>query len=194
MTTTDRERWNAKYRAGSHQRAQPDSALLGMEHWLPSSGRALDVAGGAGADALWLAGRGLAVTMVDVSEVALGLAVQRAAERGVDVNIVQADLTREPLPPGPWELVLCNHYLQRDLLPAVGQALGVGGCLAWIHPTVRNLERHARPSRRFLLDPGEAPQLVEAAGLEIVWQEHAWVGPEQRAQHLARVVARRPTA
>lgn len=192
MADDDRERWNAKYRGGDHLRTTPSAGLVELVEHLPSTGRALDVAGGAGANAVWLAARGLDVTVVDVSEVALARAVEAAALAGVDLRVAQADLERDPLPPGPWALVLCSHYLQRDLLPAIAEALQPGGCLVWIHPTTANLERHARPSRRFLLEPGEALRLVEAAGLQPSWSQEAWVGQGDDARALARVVARRP--
>ncbi|MCH9685395.1 MAG: class I SAM-dependent methyltransferase [Deltaproteobacteria bacterium] len=194
MSGGDRDRWNAKYRASGHRRGTPAATLLELAERLPKAGRALDIAGGTGADAAWLAQRGLSVTLVDVSEVALGLAVESAARAGVDFAVVQADLTIDPLPPGPWDLVLCNHFVQRDLLPAVVQALAQDGLLLWVHPTVDNLARHPRPSRRFLLDTGEAVALVTQAGLEVVWHDEGWAGTEPTARHLARVLARRPTA
>ena len=51
--------------------------------------------------------------------------------------------------------------------------------------TLRNLERNARPSRRFLLEEGELPGLL--APLEILACEEDWF--DGRA--LARAVARR---
>lgn len=192
MADEDRERWNAKYRRGGHARAEPSVALTSMQSWLPRAGRALDVAGGAGSNARWLAERGLEVTVVDVSDVALATAADEARRVGVELGAIRADLECEPLPAGPWDLVLCSHYVQRDLIPAIAQGLAPGGRFVWIHPTTKNLERHARPSRRFLLEPGEAPALVEDAGLRVLWSEEAWLGEGPEARFLSRVVAVRP--
>ncbi|MCA9711039.1 MAG: class I SAM-dependent methyltransferase, partial [Myxococcales bacterium] len=87
MAQEDRAHWNARYRAGDHASRGPCSVLMSLASWLPDHGRALDVAGGAGANAVWLAQRGLLVTVADVSEVALALAVERAAAQGVDLGI-----------------------------------------------------------------------------------------------------------
>jgi SAM-dependent methyltransferase len=73
-------------------------------------GRALDLGCGEGADALWLAERGWAVSAVDISPTALGRARAEADRRGLAVDWQQADLA-EALPPGPYELVTA-HFLQ----------------------------------------------------------------------------------
>jgi 2-polyprenyl-3-methyl-5-hydroxy-6-metoxy-1,4-benzoquinol methylase len=147
-------------------------------------GRALDVAAGAGRVALWLARAGLEVTAVDVSAVGLARARSAASAAGLAIATRVLDLEREPLPAGPFDVVTCFHYLQRDLFPALAQRLAPGGILACEIATVRNLERHARPGRRFLLEPGEIRILV--APLEILLHEEGWFG--ERA--LARVAAR----
>jgi hypothetical protein len=51
---------------------------------------------------------------------------------------------------------------------------------------MRNLERHARPSARFLVEPNELLRLV--APLEIVAYREGWLDDRS----LARVLARRP--
>ncbi len=182
---SDRERWDRRYAEGSHTgEAEPDwfDALGDL---LPRGGSALDVASGAGRVACGLARRGLDVLAVDVSPVGLDLARERAERAGLRIETRVLDLAAEPLPAGPWELISCFAYLQRELFPALCRALAPRGVLVCEIPTVRNLERHARPGRRFLLDEGELLRLIDP--LEVCWQQEGWVG--DRA--LARVVARR---
>ncbi len=154
---------------------------------LPRSGRALDVAGGTGRHAVWLARRGLDVWLVDVSPVAVELAERAAAAAGVALHATVADLTRDPLPAGSWDLVLVFHYLQRDLFPELAASLAPGGLLVAAIATVRNLERHDRPPAEYLLAEGEAPSL--AAGLEVVRYDEGWLA---EGRHEALLVARRP--
>jgi SAM-dependent methyltransferase len=59
-----------------------------------SPGRALDIGCGTGRDAVYLAGRGWAVTGVDSVPRALDAAKQRAHTSSVDVNWVRGDVTR----------------------------------------------------------------------------------------------------
>ena len=155
---------------------------------LGQPGRALDLAGGAGRHSIWLAERGWDVTMVDTSEVAIDIAGERAAAAGVDIDFVHADLAADGLPSGTWDLVLIVHYLQRDLFPRVIEELADGGLIAFSIATVRNVERHERPTLPYLLDVGEAPSLVD--DLRIIHYAEGW-SIEDR--HEARLVARKPS-
>jgi len=184
----DRDRWNARY-AEPADRAPPSAFLVALDDLLPWRGRALDVAGGAGRNALWLALRGLEVTLADVSDVALGQAAAAADAGGLRLATLQIDLERSPLPPGPWDLVLCTYFLHRPLLAAVGSILAPGGLLVFAHATRTNLERHPRPGPAHLLEDGELPGLVP--GLEILRSEEGWL---EAGRHEARLVARRAPA
>ncbi|MEZ4446855.1 MAG: class I SAM-dependent methyltransferase [Polyangiaceae bacterium] len=185
--TAARAKWDERHRRGDHTASGPSSFLTAMAARLPRQGAALDVAGGAGRHALWLAERGLDVTLVDVSPVGLALAERRASERGLALTTVARDLEEEPLPAGPWDLIVVVNYLERALFPRFAEILVPGGLLLLAHPTVRNLERHARPSRRFLLERGEAAELL--AGLTILEGGEAWT---EGGRHEARYLARRP--
>jgi SAM-dependent methyltransferase len=184
----DRERWNARY-AGTADRAPASAFLAELDDLVPRRGRALDAAGGAGRNALWLARRGLEVTLADVSDVALGQAAAAADAEGLRLATLQIDLERSPLPPGPWDLVLCTYFLHRPLLAAVGSVLAPGGLLIFAHATRTNLERHPRPGPAHLLEDGELPGLVP--GLEILRSQEGWL---EGGRHEARLVARRAPA
>jgi SAM-dependent methyltransferase len=181
----DRERWNARYRE-EERVAAPSPFVSGLAPLLPRGGRALDVAGGTGRHALWLARQGLEVTLADVSDEALARATEIAQSEGLALTTVRVDLELEPLPAGPWDLVLCTYFLHRPLFPALVEALAPGGLLAVAHPTRRNLERHARPGPAHVLDPGELPGLVRR--LEVLRHDEAWF---ESGRHEARLVARR---
>ncbi len=183
MAVSDQNRWNARYR-DEDVPAEPSPWLISLE-MIPTSGRALDIAGGAGRNAVWLAERGLDVTLVDVSDEALTMAAETARAAGVTIDVRPIDLVADPLPAGPWDVVVCFHYLQRNLFGAMIAELAPGGLLVAELATVRNLERRERPERPYLLDEGELPTLV--APLEIVVFDEGW-HPDDR--HEARLVAR----
>jgi hypothetical protein len=100
---------------------------------------------------------------------------------------VALDLETDPLPAGPWDLILNFYFLERRLFPAYAAALAPGGLLVVIHPTRTNLLRHAHPSARLLLDDGELPALIGDA-LTLVRAEEGWLDD---GCHEARLVARR---
>jgi tellurite methyltransferase len=186
MSESDRTKWNARF--GEQRELSPPSPfLLELDELLPRRGRALDVAGGAGRHAIWLARRGLEVLVVDISDVALEIARRQAQAAGVALTTVRADLEEAPLPAGPWELILCFNYLQRSLFPELVRALRPGGLLVVEHPTRSNLARNAHPTAVRLLDDGELPALV--SGLEIVRHGEGWF---ETGRHEARLVARAP--
>lgn len=79
MGDADKQKWDARYAARGPHTAGPDEFLLSVDHALPHSGLALDVAGGTGRHALWLANRGLETTLLDISETGLAIADQLAS-------------------------------------------------------------------------------------------------------------------
>lgn len=167
---SDRERWNGRYTDGE-EGGTP--LMLGRNlHLFPRSGRALDVAGGPGQAAVILAARGLDVTVCDVSDVALDLAATRAENSRVELVTVNADLTVDPLPSGPWDLITCFNYLDRSLIPLMIEELAEGGRLALTLATTTNLERNEHPRREYLLTDGELPSLLD--GLAIEYYEEGW--------------------
>jgi SAM-dependent methyltransferase len=89
----DRNDWDARY-AGTDMlwSAGPNQFLVEEVEGLAPA-RALDVACGEGRNAIWLAGRGWQATGVDFSPVALERGRRIAAERGVEVTWVEADVT-----------------------------------------------------------------------------------------------------
>ena len=185
MSIDDREKWNARYREREAPSA-PSAFLAELDPMLPRHGRALDVAGGSGRHALWLARRGLTVTLADVSEVALEQAASAAREEGLPLATAQVDLERAPLPDGPWDVIVCTYFLHRPLFAAFPLALAPGGWLVFAHATRKNLERHPRPGPAHVLDEGELGTLVH--GLQVIQLAEGWF---EEGRHEARLVARK---
>ena len=186
MSLKDRQKWDAKYAVGDAIPREPSAVLLSLDDVLPRQGRAIDVAGGSGRHGLWLAQRGLDVTLADVSPVGLAVARERADEAGIRIATLETDLEDAPFPPGPWDLIVSVCFLHRPLFAAYPQALAENGMLVVIQPTKRNLERHDRPPSDFLLNEGEL--LTLAPELEIVRYEEGWLAD---GRHDALLVARR---
>jgi SAM-dependent methyltransferase len=192
MADDDRARWDARWSTtDAAESAEPAGALLEAQALLPRTAagrtpRVLDVAGGAGRNALWLARRGCDVTLADVSPVALARAAGAAATAGVTLRLLERDLETAALPAGPWDAIVVVDFLHRPLFDAFPGALAADGILLYAQPTQRNLERHAHPGARFLVEAGELRAL--ARGLEVVRYAEGWLDD----RHVARLVARRP--
>jgi len=191
VSQAERQRWNQRWReraSGGEAPGEPSRFLVGLDPLLPRRGRALDLAAGAGRHALWLAARGLDTTAVDISDEGLALAARAAAARGLTLHTVCADLEVAPPPAGPWDLVLCFHYLQRPLLAQIPPLLGPGGWFLFCQPTRSNLQRHPRPGLDHLLDDGELAAIAAGLDLEVVRLDEGWLDEDR---HEARLVARR---
>jgi len=186
MSDFDRDYWNQRYveRPWSEE---PSPWLVANANLLREPGQALDVAGGTGRNAIWLAQRGWDVTIADVSDLALSLAAERAEAIHVELHTSLRDLHEEPLPDGPWDLILLFHYLDRQLFPVLAFALGPRGLLIGALATVANLERNERPALPHLIEEKELPTLI--GNLEIVRYEEGWLDD----CHNARFVAQRHT-
>lgn len=182
--TESRRRWNDRYEG--QEIGEPSSFLTGLDHLIPRQGRALDLAGGSGRHAVWLAARGLDVTIADVSDTGLAIAGEAAERQGVLIATDLRDLESDGLPPGPWDLIVCFHYLHRPLFPQMIAGLSPEGLLVCEIATVRNLEKHDRPPREYLLEEGELARLTEPL-TTIVYTE-GWL---EEDRHCARFVGRR---
>ncbi|MGZ4813051.1 MAG: class I SAM-dependent methyltransferase [Terriglobales bacterium] len=148
----ERQDWNRRYQEESHGAFEPDPFLLSAydEYIQPTfakGGSALDLAGGTGRHAIWLAELRWNVTVVDISEVAFEKAQRKAEERGVKINFLVRDLRSFDPGEEKYDLVLVFFYLQRDLYPALVKALKPGGLLIYKTYTEEHRTKHAKTIR-----------------------------------------------
>ncbi len=183
--------WNARYRSGERAAEDLDAAptpLLIETALRLKPGRALDLASGAGRNALWLAEHSWTVTAVDAAEAAIEILRGRAMARGVAVDARVADLEQGEFDIGisSWDLIAICYYLQRNLLAPAKQGVVPGGILLVI---VHITDPGEEPTTH-RLRPGELKNYF--AGWEIL---HSYEGKPGDAAHqrcVAEIVARRP--
>ncbi len=129
-----RARWDSKYEQGLPSLTEPDPFFISAyERFLNPSlqkpGVALDLAGGLGRHALWLASRSWQVTVVELSDVALGKLSQAALELNVNVDLCAGDAADYKLEPAHFDLIVLFYHLDRGLFPKIVSALKPGGLL-----------------------------------------------------------------
>ncbi len=167
LVNPDILRWNEKYRAAaSGGFATPDPLLFEQQGLLSDRGRALDVACGAGANALFVAACGYRVVGIDASIEGLKIARRRARERGLKVDFLNVDLERYRPPPLAFDLLLVFRYLNRGLFPALEETLRPGGLM--FYKTFNQYHLRGKPSfnPEYLLEPGELKRCF--SGLEVL--------------------------
>jgi tellurite methyltransferase len=101
----ERTTWDERYRCGHLTTTEPNPFLTDaytrfIAPRFPVQGfgaepqTALDLAGGAGRHALWLAQRGWQVTLMDISSEGLTLARKHAVDLSPPIDFVQTDLRK----------------------------------------------------------------------------------------------------
>lgn len=205
MSTRDREKWDQRYREGAYaDRPHPSALLAERLDELPrgrARGRALDIACGAGRNALAMAAAGYQVDAVDIS--AVGLARGRDAALARNLNTIRwiaADLDTPDWPDRlgghpSYQLIVWIRYVNPQLMPALIGLLEDGGTLI--------VEQHLRTDTALpcgeIAGPASArhrvPQqqlLRSADGLQIVhYHEGVVRDPDQRPVALAQLIAQR---
>ncbi len=187
------DRWNDRYRVRGPTDDPPAAMLDEVAALLPEMGSVVDIAGGDGRNARWFAARGYQVTIIDVSAVALSHARDQMRTVGLEPECIERDLEVDEMPEGRrWDIAFMHLYYDPELVRALPNHLEPGGVLVIAQPTVTNLERHAQPSARFLLEVGEIESLAEALAreqaLEILRVDATW---RTSGRHEGWLVARR---
>jgi SAM-dependent methyltransferase len=134
QSNDQRARWDLKYEQGLPSLTEPDPFFISayerfVNPSLPKPGKALDLAGGLGRHALWLASRSWQVTVVDLSDVAIGKLRQAALELNVNVDLFAGDAAKYKLEPAQFDLIVLFYHLDRSLFPKIVSALKPGGLL-----------------------------------------------------------------
>lgn len=143
-------------------------AIAPFAHCFPTAGYALDLASGRGLTSIWLARRGMTVTGVDVSPVAINDARALAQQCGVadrcHFDVFDLD---DGLPPGPVaNVIVCQLFRDSRLDQAVMARLAPGGLLA-----ISALSEVGAAPGRFRAPAGE---LTRAFGpLDVIAAEEA---------------------
>ena len=189
MSKQDRDKWDRRYAEDSYRRHNP----VGLLHdWLPRLpvGKALDVACGAGRNAIFLAEAGFRVDAIDISPAGLETARREAERRGVSVNWIEHDLDLPYAFDRDYDLILVLWFVRLDLLRELCAHLAPGGFLISEQHLIADGDLAGPENPRCRFAPGA---LREAAGeLEILlYEESSGLDDDGEPMASARVVARR---
>jgi len=162
------EEWNERYRSREELDEQPAALLVEAARDLPP-GRALDLACGAGRNAIWLASRGWEVVAIDGAAEAIRLVRERDAR--IDARVLDLE-TGDALPFGDesFDLVAILFYLHRPLFAEAKRLVRRGGIIV----------AAARMSGSYAIAPGEMRAQFE--GFEVL---------HEREGEIAEMIIRR---
>jgi SAM-dependent methyltransferase len=129
---TQRDLWNTRYAERGAVWGIGPNEFVAARLSGKAPRRVLDLGSGQGRNAIWMAQQGHTVTAVDISDVATAQGREIAAEAGVDVEFIAADLATWEPPAAAFDLVVLA-YLQapepsrRALHAKAERALADGG-------------------------------------------------------------------
>ena len=190
MSSIDRDKWDQRYVDDSYHKNNPVDLVA---EWLPQIGvgRALDVACGAGRNAIFLARAGYGVDAIDISPVGLGRARQNAADAGVEVNWIEHDLDLSFDFERDYQLILVMWFVDLDLVARLRDCLAPGGYLLSQQHLVSDEPVIGPRGGDFRVAPGALR--AAAGGLEILlYGEGVETVEDDERLASARLVARRP--
>lgn len=153
--------WNERYaETFASYGTEPNDFLREVAHRIPE-GPVLCLAEGEGRNAVFLAEKGHAATAVDLSDVGLANAAKLAAQRGVEITTVVADLADYDLGEACWAGIVSiwAHVpppVRTRLHAACVRALRPGGAMVLEAYTPRQLDRPGQggpPSAALLMTP-----------------------------------------
>jgi SAM-dependent methyltransferase len=129
-----RAHWDLKYEQGLSSLTEPDPFFISayetfVDQSFPDAGVALDLAGGLGRHALWLASRRWQVSVVDLSDVAIAKLTHTARELNVKLNALVGDAAEYQFEPTRFDLIVLFYHLDRNLFPKMVSALKPSGVL-----------------------------------------------------------------
>jgi SAM-dependent methyltransferase len=175
----DAAAWDARYATTELVWSVGPNAFVVDEVTGLRPGRALDLAGGEGRNALWLAEQGWDAELVEFSTVALDKAQHIARERGITVRTTLADVTdassgsaASGLAPADLVLVCYLQLPSAPLAVALRRAASLvapGGTLLVIAHERDNLEHGhgGPPDAAYLPTVGDVLAAIDGEGLEV---------------------------
>ncbi|MEW6532912.1 MAG: class I SAM-dependent methyltransferase [Thermodesulfobacteriota bacterium] len=164
----DRNRWESRYGREIPDFDDPDP-LLCENLKLLTSGVALDLASGFGANSLFVAESEYTVHALDISFNALSALNKEARQRGLDVACVVADLDEYPLPKAYYDLVLVFYFYAKALMSPIQDCLKQGGLLLYATYNFRHTSVKPEFNPAYLLPRGGLSPFFPK--LEIILEE-----------------------
>jgi tellurite methyltransferase len=162
--------WDQKYQEEMASLTKPDPFFLSsykqfVEDSFPNAGVVLDLAGGLGRHALWLASRGWRVNVVDISEVAIGRLRQTALQLDLPLDLFAMAATEYQFEPAQFDLIVLFYHLDRSLCEKMMSALKPGGFLICKTSLRWDSNENLTPSNADPLERNEILSLVPGLGV-----------------------------
>jgi tellurite methyltransferase len=186
------EKWDCIYSRDEPGSQAPVPVLSENAFLLPPAGDALDLASGLGANAIFLAERGLKVTAIDISFVAIEKLNAYASCRRLAIDARQEAVVPSSLPYSAFDVIVISRFLDRSLNDAIIAALKPGGLLFYQTFTRLKVSADGPNNPAYLLEAGELLSLFSPLR-PVLYRENAAIGDiRQGLRNEAQFIGQKP--
>jgi 2-polyprenyl-3-methyl-5-hydroxy-6-metoxy-1,4-benzoquinol methylase len=190
----DKNKWDRIYSERKPAQPQPAEVLLQNRHLLPKQGVALDLACGLGANSLLLAEQGLEVHAWDISSVAIAQLDKLAQQSGLEIHVLERDVSSQPPEPDSVDVLVVTHFLVRAMAADLVAALKPGGLLFYQTFCRDKVYAQGPSNPEYLLKDNELLQLFSGLKVRVYREESLLGNHDQGWRNQAMLVAEKPNA
>ena len=168
-----KKKWNQIYQKPSPTVVAP--VLADNKFLLPQQGKALDLACGLGANALFLAQKGLETHAWDISSVALNKLQHTASQQSLNISTKQLFITPDLFPKNTFDVIIITRFLDRSLTNAIMDGLKLNGLLLYQTFVREKITTKGPNNPEFLLARNELLQLFHPLTV-VSYKEYSLLG------------------
>ncbi len=172
-------KWDAIYQDNTGSAVA--GVLLENDFLLPVKGTALDLACGLGANAIFLAEKGLETHAWDISSVALEKLKHNAEKKNLKISTQHLLIDSKKLVNNTFDVIVLSHFLDRSLCNAIMDSLKADGLLFYQTYAREKVTDIGPKNPDFLLARNELLQLFSPLKV-LVYRENSLVGDLHRGE------------
>jgi tellurite methyltransferase len=172
-------KWNNIYSQSGQECYPAVQVLTENDFLLPATGTALDLACGLGANAIFLAKQGLAVTAWDISFVVIDKLTTYAVQQRLNINACQEKIVADSFAEYFFDVIVVSRFLDRTLSDAIIGALKPDGLLFYQTFTREKTSQKPPNNPDYLLTENELLALFSPLRV-IFYRENAFIGNQLR--------------
>jgi 2-polyprenyl-3-methyl-5-hydroxy-6-metoxy-1,4-benzoquinol methylase len=159
------DKWDAIYQSrqqnGETTKLNPAYILQEFHHLLPAQGKALDLASGLGANAMFLAQHNMESHAWDISSTAIEKLKEISSSLNLDINTKVRDVVTSPPEENSFDVIVVVHFLDRQIMPAIIAALRKNGLLFYQTFTRTRVQESGPSSDKYRLGKNELLDLCK---------------------------------
>jgi tellurite methyltransferase len=184
------DKWDKIYSKQHCKDITASSVVIDNAHLLPRAGKALDLACGMGANAIFLAEHKLQVDAWDVSFDAMKQLDEYSREKNLTISTSIRDVERMPPEVDSYDVLTVSQFLHKPTFRALRDSLHIDGLLFYQTFTLEKTSQVGPTNPDYLLAKNELLGLCEGMEILVYREEGAQGDIQQGWRNKAMIVAK----